>query len=166
MSAEALSGTILIVDDEASLRRTLTRILRQAGCDVTAAADGPEALELLAKNRELEKEIDERRQVEDEVRRVNDELDRRVRERTADLKKAYEGVKKADQLKDSFLSSVSHELRTPLTSIRSFAEILLDYDDEKPATRKEFVEIIKVESERLARLINDFLDLSKIQAGI
>jgi signal transduction histidine kinase len=123
-------------------------------------------LELLAKNRELEKEIDERRQVEEEVRRVNDELDRRVRERTADLKKAYEGVKKADQLKDAFLSSVSHELRTPLTSIRSFAEILLQYDDEKPETRKEFAEIIKVESERLARLINDFLDLSKIQAGM
>ncbi len=100
-----------------------------------------------------------------EVRRINDDLDRRVRERTADLKKAYEGLKKADQLKDSFLSSVSHELRTPLTSIRSFAEILLQYEDEAPETRREFVEIIRVESERLARLINDFLDLSKIQAG-
>jgi signal transduction histidine kinase len=78
---------------------------------------------------------------------------------------AYEGVKKADQLKDSFLSSVSHEFRTPLTSIRSFAEILLHYDDETPETRKEFLGIIHVESERLTRLINDFLDLSKIQAG-
>jgi signal transduction histidine kinase len=121
--------------------------------------------ELLVKNRELEKEIDERKQVEQEVRRINEDLDRRVRERTADLKKAYEGVKKADELKDSFLSSVSHELRTPLTSIRSFAEILLQYEDEAPETRREFAEIIKVESDRLARLINDFLDLSKIQAG-
>jgi signal transduction histidine kinase len=122
-------------------------------------------LELLVKNRELEKEIDERKQVEKEVRRINEDLDRRVRERTEDLKKAYEGVKKADELKDSFLSSVSHELRTPLTSIRSFAEILLQYEDEAPETRREFAEIIRVESERLARLINDFLDLSKIQAG-
>ncbi len=122
-------------------------------------------LELLIKNRELEKEIDERKQVEKEVRRINDQLDRRVRERTEDLKKAYEGLKKADQLKDAFLSSVSHELRTPLTSIRSFAEILLQYDEEPRETRKEFIEIIRVESERLARLINDFLDLSKIQAG-
>lgn len=122
-------------------------------------------LELLVKNRELEKEIDERKQVEKEVRRINEDLDRRVRERTEDLKKAYEGVKKADELKDSFLSSVSHELRTPLTSIRSFAEILLQYEDEAPETRKEFLGIIHVESERLARLINDFLDLSKINAG-
>ena len=120
---------------------------------------------MLVKNRALESEIEERKQVEQEVRRINDDLDRRVRERTADLKKAYEGVKKADKLKDSFLSSVSHELRTPLTSIRSFAEILLHYDDEAPETRREFAEIIQVESDRLARLINDFLDLSKIQAG-
>ncbi len=74
-------------------------------------------------------------------------------------------MKKADQLKDSFLSSVSHELRTPLTSIRSFAEILLQYEDEAPETRREFTEIIQLESDRLTRLINDFLDLSKIQAG-
>jgi signal transduction histidine kinase len=60
---------------------------------------------------------------------------------------------------------VSHELRTPLTSIRSFSEILLQYDDEPRQTRKEFMEIIQAESDRLARLINDFLDLSKIQAG-
>ncbi len=121
--------------------------------------------ELLVKNRALESEIEERKQVENEVRRINDDLDRRVRERTADLRKAYEGVKKADQLKDSFLSSVSHELRTPLTSIRSFAEILLQYEDEAPETRREFTEIIQLESDRLTRLINDFLDLSKIQAG-
>ncbi len=122
-------------------------------------------LELIAKNRVLENEIVERSQVEQQVRKMNDDLDRRVKERTADLKKAYEGLQRADQLKDSFLSSVSHELRTPLTSIRSFAEILLQYDDEAPETRREFVEIIQIESERLARLINDFLDLSKIQAG-
>ena len=121
--------------------------------------------ELMANNRELEKEIEERKQVENEVRRMNDLLDRRVRERTEDLKKAYEGLKRTDELKDAFLSSVSHELRTPLTSIRSFAEILLRYDDEPRETRKEFMEIIRVESERLARLINDFLDLSKIQSG-
>jgi signal transduction histidine kinase len=121
--------------------------------------------ELMAKNREFEKEIEERKRVEDEARRMNDQLDRRVRERTEDLKKAYEGLKRTDELKDAFLSSVSHELRTPLTSIRSFAEILLQYDEEPRETRKEFMEIIRVESERLARLINDFLDLSKIQSG-
>jgi PAS domain S-box-containing protein len=69
-----------------------------------------------------------------------------------------------DKLKDSFLSTASHELRTPLTSIKSFTEILLEYDEDR-ATRKEFLGIINGETDRLLRLINDFLDISKIQAG-
>ena len=69
-----------------------------------------------------------------------------------------------DKLKDNFLSTVSHELRTPLTSIKSFAEILLNYNED-PVTQKEFLGIINEESDRLTRLINDFLDISKIQAG-
>jgi len=106
-------------------------------------------LELVVKNRTLEKEIAERKQAEKEVIKFNEELDERVNFRTEELEKACEELKKVDELKDLFLSSVSHELRTPLTSIRSFVEILLDYDDEKPETRKEFLEIIQVESERL-----------------
>ena len=102
---------------------------------------------------------------EEEILRLNLDLEKRVRERTADLEKAYRDLKHLDTSKDVFLSSVSHELRTPLTSIRSFSEILLHYEDEDPAVRKEFLEIIHSESERLTRLINDVLDLSKIEAG-
>ncbi len=81
-----------------------------------------------------------------------------------DLEKANEQLREVDKLKDNLLSTVSHELRTPLTSIKSFAEILLNYDEDK-ATQREFLGIINEESDRLTRLINDFLDLSKIQAG-
>lgn len=116
-------------------------------------------------NAQLQQEVAERILVEDKIKNLNEELEQRVKERTAELEKAYEYLKQLDKMKDAFLSSVSHELRTPLTSIRSFAEILLQYDDESPETRKEFMEIIQVESERLTRLINDFLDLSKIEAG-
>lgn len=80
------------------------------------------------------------------------------------LEKANKQLIELDKLKDNFLSTVSHELRTPLTSIKSFAEILLNYDEDR-ATQKEFLGIINEESDRLSRLINDFLDLSKIQAG-
>ncbi len=82
-----------------------------------------------------------------------------------DLKRHNEELRELDKMKDSFLSSVSHELRTPLTSIRSFSEILLRYDQEDTATQKEFLGIINAESERLTRLINDVLDLSRIEAG-
>jgi PAS domain S-box-containing protein len=126
-----------------------------------------EHLEELVQERtlRLECEIRERERVEDGIRRLNMELEQRVNKRTADLEKALDELKRLDELKDSFLSSVSHELRTPLTSIRSFSEILLHYDHENPETKKEFLQIINTESERLTRLINDLLDLSRIQAG-
>jgi signal transduction histidine kinase len=99
------------------------------------------------------------------LRQANAELESRVNERTQQLQEAYEDLKKLDTMKDAFLSSVSHELRTPLTSIRSFSEILLSYDEVAPEDRREFLEIINSESERLTRLINDLLDLSRIESG-
>ena len=113
----------------------------------------------------LLRDITERKKAEDAVRKLNDELEKRVRERTAELQKAFEEVKRLEEMKDAFLSSVSHELRTPLTSIRSFSEILLRYQHEDPETRREFLEIINSESERLTRLVNDVLDLARIEAG-
>jgi signal transduction histidine kinase len=84
---------------------------------------------------------------------------------TTELRLANERLRQLDQLKDEFLATVSHELRTPLTSIRSFSEILLDSPDLGPEERAEFLQIIVRESERLTRLINDFLDLAKIESG-
>jgi PAS domain S-box-containing protein len=80
------------------------------------------------------------------------------------LEKANRQLLELDKMKDIFISMVSHELRTPLTSIKSFTEILLNYDEDQ-TTKKEFLGIIDSESDRLLRLINDFLDISKIQAG-
>ena len=84
---------------------------------------------------------------------------------TAELRRANERLREVDRLKDDFVSTVSHELRTPLTSIRSFSEILLDNPALEQQQRQEFLRIIVTESERLTRLINDMLDLAKIEAG-
>jgi signal transduction histidine kinase len=84
---------------------------------------------------------------------------------TAELRAANERLKELDRLKDDFLSTVSHELRTPLTSIRSFSEILGDHPDLDLAQRERFLTIIVKESERLTRLINEILDLAKMEAG-
>lgn len=84
---------------------------------------------------------------------------------TAELRRANERLRELDRLKDDFLATVSHELRTPLTSIRSFSEILLDNPDLDTEERAHFLRIITSESERLTRLINDVLDLSKIESG-
>jgi Na+/proline symporter/nitrogen-specific signal transduction histidine kinase len=84
---------------------------------------------------------------------------------TNELRAANERLKELDKLKDDFVTTVSHELRTPLTSIRSFSEIVHDNPDLPIEERSEFLRIIARESERLTRLLNDILDLAKMEAG-
>ena len=85
----------------------------------------------------------------------------RLRHEAAEARAA--ALAEANQFKDDLLERVSHELRTPLTSIRSYAELLLDYAD--PEVQREFLTIIRSESQRLSRLVNDMLDLTKVQKG-
>lgn len=84
---------------------------------------------------------------------------------SAELKEANARLTELDRMKDDFISTVTHELRTPLTSIRAFSEILRDHPDLPAAKRTEYLDIVIKESERLTRLINDVLDLAKIEAG-
>lgn len=81
------------------------------------------------------------------------------------LAEANRQLKEMDRLKSEFLNTVSHELRTPLTSIKAFSEILLDTGADDPDSLHEFLGIINQESDRLTRLINNLLDLSRIEAG-
>jgi signal transduction histidine kinase len=82
----------------------------------------------------------------------------------SDLATAHQELLSVDEMKTNFLANVSHELRTPLTSIRSFSELLIEYEDD-PKVQGEFLRIINSESERLTRLVNDVLDITKIEAG-
>lgn len=84
---------------------------------------------------------------------------------TAELRAANERLQELDRLKNDFVSTVTHELRTPLTSIRAISEILHDNPHMPEAKRITFLSIIIKESERLTRLINQVLDLSKIESG-
>lgn len=71
-------------------------------------------------------------------------------------------IKRLENMRSQFVANVSHELKTPLTSIKGFAETLRYVEDD--ATRKKFLDIINKEAERLSRLINDILVLSKIES--
>jgi Na+/proline symporter/nitrogen-specific signal transduction histidine kinase len=84
---------------------------------------------------------------------------------TERLQEANTRLQELDSLKDDFVSTMSHELRTPLTSIRSFSEILLDNPDLDVLERQGFMSTIVAEAERLTRLINQVLDLSKLESG-
>ena len=84
---------------------------------------------------------------------------------SAELRAANERLKELDRLKDDFVATVTHELRTPLTSIRAFSQILYDNPGVDSEQRGRFLAIITKEAERLTRLINQVLDLAKIEAG-
>ncbi|BDQ33963.1 sensor histidine kinase [Pseudodesulfovibrio portus] len=131
-------------------------------------------------------DISDRKKAEQDLADLNRHLEQLVRERTEDLvnkarelEEANQRLRELDEMKSAFLSSVSHELRTPLTSILGFAKLLskefgknflpLAGDNQhlvgKGVRIRENLAIISHEGERLTRLINDVLDLNKIESG-
>ncbi|MFC1538449.1 ATP-binding protein [Candidatus Latescibacterota bacterium] len=108
----------------------------------------------------------------EEIEALNRELEAKIEERTAELtkernalEKAYKELETLDKAKDDFLSLVSHELRTPLSSIQMYFHMLVNKLVDSEETREKFHKTILDECKRLTRLINDVLDLSKIDAG-
>ncbi|WP_027966648.1 sensor histidine kinase [Halomonas halocynthiae] len=88
-----------------------------------------------------------------------------LEEISAELRSANERLLELDRLKDEFVAMVSHELRTPLTSIRAFAEILRDSPNLPDEKRSHFLDVTVRESERLSRLIEEVLDLARLESG-
>ncbi|MFS8035475.1 ATP-binding protein [Xanthobacter sp. AM11] len=97
--------------------------------------------------------------------RALEEKSRSLEIASAELTAANAQLRTLDELKDDFMSSVTHELRTPLTAIRALSELMLDTPDMDPPQRAEFLQIIVGESERLGRLVNQVLDMAKIESG-
>lgn len=93
------------------------------------------------------------------------ETSRELKAITAQLKMANENLVIKDKQKDEFLDTISHELRTPITAIRAATEILHDDDEIPQEMRKQFLQNIISESDRLNRLISKILDLEKFDSG-
>jgi PAS domain S-box-containing protein len=83
----------------------------------------------------------------------------------AQLQKANEKLQSMDEMKSNFITMVSHELRTPLTTIKAFVELLLMKQGMPEAQKRKLMSTVNVETDRLARLINDLLDLARIETG-
>ncbi len=125
------------------------------------------------------RDVTEKRRFQERLEELVERRTRDLARKAADLEEANVRLTELDRLKTAFLSSVSHELRTPLTSIMGFAKLIRKHfrrvfaplaqgegkTEQLAETISQNLEIICLESERLTRLINDVLDLSRIESG-
>jgi signal transduction histidine kinase/DNA-binding response OmpR family regulator len=125
--------------------------------------------ELQQQNQELIRVLTELRERQDELMRLNHELEdtnRGVVALYAELDEKADHLRRADDMKSKFLSNMSHEFRTPLNSIRALSRLLLDCSDgELNGEQEKQVGFIAKAADDLTELVNDLLDLAKIEAG-
>jgi len=115
-------------------------------------------------NDELEESREELINQQAELEKHRHYLEELVLERTADLEKAREKAEESDRLKTAFLANMSHEIRTPMNSIIGFSS-LLSSDLHNEEERNGFVKLIQQSSESLLVLIDDIIDISRIESG-
>jgi signal transduction histidine kinase len=129
--------------------------------------------QLELRNRELQHQLNERVRAEEALQQAHDELEQRVADRTADLARtntdlirARDLAEDANRAKSEFLANMSHELRTPLNHIIGFTELVVDknFGDLNPK-QEEFLKDVLQSGRHLLALINEVLDLSKVEAG-
>ena len=111
----------------------------------------------------LDFDLSERKKVEEKLREAQNSLERRVEERTAELIIAKEKAEESDRLKTAFLANMSHEIRTPLNAIMGFSGLLSPKLDEE--VTNNYVNIINNSGLQLLSIINDIIDIAKIEAG-
>lgn len=169
-----------VVSELKTEERRLLRI-RQAQADVSAKLSHISLIlglsvsfcMLLGVYYYLHREVLRRREAETEALKLNEELEHRVRERTAELadvnrqlKLRNEEVEHANRMKSEFLARMSHELRTPLNAIIGFSDLLAEESAGSLSDKqKRFVNHVSAGARHLLQLINDVLDVSKIEAG-
>ena len=122
--------------------------------------------ELESSNLAIMREVEQRERAQREVMRLNVDLEQRVTERTSELELAKAAAEEANRAKSSFLSSMSHELRTPLNAILGFTQLLAnDAQPNNVERKKEFTGYILKAGKHLLTLINEVLDLAKVESG-
>lgn len=114
----------------------------------------------------ISKDITEKKRYEEDLRLLNEKLEDKVIERTGELEAANRELEKSNKLKSQFIANMSHELRTPLNSIIGFSETLLELPVGNLNEKQErYIHRIYSSGKHLLHLINNLLDLAKIEAG-
>jgi PAS domain S-box-containing protein len=114
----------------------------------------------------MARDITDRKRAEERLQRLNEELEQRVFQRTEALAAAMIKAQEADRLKSAFLATMSHELRTPLNSIIGFTGVILQgLAGPLNEEQTKQLNMTRDSARHLLALINDVLDISKIEAG-
>jgi len=112
----------------------------------------------------LEQKSRELYEANNELKQLTTTLEQRVEQRTRELDEARAAAEQANHTKTQFLANISHEVRTPLNAIIGYAELLTETDSSS-AQRQHAARVIRTNSEHLLGIVNDVLDISKIEAG-
>src|SRR5206468_4366493 len=110
---------------------------------------------------QLEQALIQRELLNLELRALTEDLDRKVRDRTAELVAATRVAEEANQAKSEFLANMSHEIRTPLNGVIGMTELALDTS--LTPVQREYLGMVKSSGEALLGILNDILDFSKIE---
>ena len=137
--------------------------------ELASSPEGSTFAEVQQQNQELMSTLAELRERQEDLLLLTRELEdtnRGIVALYAEIEEKAERLRRADEMKSRFLSNTSHELRTPLSSIRALAKLLLDrMDGELTVEQERQVKFIEVAAHDLSELVNDLLDLAKIEAG-
>lgn len=156
-----LTGTIVPIHEQTFVRSDGSTVPVEVNSSVVRNAAGA-----ILYIQSIARDISKRKQAEAALQAERSQLAQRVEERTKELSIANAELKRSARLKDEFLATISHELRTPLSVILTLAEALQDeiYGETAIRQRKALERIIK-SGRHLLELINDIIDVSKIESG-
>ena len=148
LSSGAIALTALVACVAVALSHRITRPIHELTTGATAIAQGNLGIQVPVRG-------------DDEIGQLTRAFNRMSQRMSEDITHLQE----LDRTKSSFMSAAAHDLKSPLSSLVSFSEVLLDHADDDPEMRREFLGIIHAESKRLVRMIDDLLELSRLDSG-